>query len=231
MTGHTGGSYASTMITYDPVRKVDETTIYSIDDVFKRGEEGHVSKAPFLTTDENIVLHRLEGPNMFADGEAPSLVQYINYLAPGKSYDDVIVHKVNMTNSFSDESKLVDASDNKTITQQRGQEYRDTNDLERTALLGLLKQNVTRFDIPFRCDLSVGSIGKFYLPTPETDVYNPDELQDENYLVSKIVYQINPQANKGIVKIHGVKDSYGTLIKDFVPLQKPQEEPIDTGES
>ena len=72
---------------------------------------------------------------MFADGEAPSLVQYINYLAPGKSYDDVIVHKVNMTNSFSDESKLVDASDNKTITQQRGQEYRDTNDLERTALL------------------------------------------------------------------------------------------------
>lgn len=230
MTGVSGGAYAATMKTYDPVRKVHEETIYSIKEVFARGSEGHTStELPIFDNEEPLQILRLENPH--ADYEEPVITQYMNHLAPSKSYDDVIYHKVNMTNSFSDEDKLVDASDNKTIQQQRGQEYRDSSDMERIALLNLLKQNVTRFTIPFRTDLTVGRIGNFILPVPEPgEAPTLNMLQDEKYLLSKIVYNINPQKNTGTLALHGVKDSFGMKIEEFKPLEIPPAEEVEKGE-
>ena len=218
------------MQTYDPVRKVHEETIYSIKEVFARGSEGHTSTdLPVFDNEEPLQIYRLE--NAHADYEEPVITQYMNHLAPSKSYDDVIYHRVNMTNSFSDEDKLIDASSNKTIQQQRGQEYRDSSDMERAALLNLLKQNVTRFDIPFRTDLSVGRIGNFVLPVPEpgeTPALNM--LQDTRYLLSKIVYNINPQKNTGTLIMHGVKDSFGMKIEEFKPLEVEPAQEVEKGE-
>ena len=229
MTGVTGGAYAAKMQTYDPVRKVHEDIIYSIKEVFARGSKGHTSTdLTIFDNDEPLQIFRLENG---IHGEAPQITQYINHLAPSKSYDDVIYHKVNMTNSFSDEAKLVDASDNKTIQQQRGQEYRDSSDMERAALLNLLKQNVTKFRIPFRTDLSVGRIGNFVLPVPEpgeTPALNM--LQDTRYLLSKIVYNINPQKNTGTLIMHGVKDSFGMKIEEFKPLEVEPAQEVEKGE-
>ena len=229
MTGVSGGAYAATMKTYDPVRKVHEEIIYSIKEVFARGPEGHTSTdLPIFDNDEPLQIFRLENGIYEED---PTINQYINHLAPSKSYDDVIHHRVNMTNSFSDESKLIDASDNKTIQQQRGQEYRDSKDMERIALLNLLKQNVTRFEIPFRTDLSVGRIGNFVMPIPEPGTQPTlNMLHDERYLLSKIVYNINPQKNTGTVVMHGVKDSFGMKIEEFKPLEVPPAEEVEKGE-
>ena len=235
MNGVTGGSYASTMNTYDPVRKVHEETVYSINDVFDRDTTGlgtgHTSKTPTIVPDEPLIIHRLENPLVVgtAEDEQPEITQFMNHLPAGNSYDDFVIHKVNMTNSFSDEDKLIDASNNKKIQQQVGQEYRDTSTMERRALLNILKQNVTEFSIPFRTDLTVGSMGRFFMPTPEPGDNNPDKLQDEYYLVSKMVYVINPSANSGIIKIHGVKDSYGIDIRDFQPLAVEPKEDVDGG--
>ena len=230
MTGVTGGAYAAKMQTYDPVRKVHEDTIYSIKEVFARGSEGHTStELPVFDNDEPLQIFRLE--NAHGDYEEPIITQYTNHLAPSKSYDDVIYHRVNMTNAFSDEDKLIDASGNKTIQQQRGQEYRDSSDMERAALLNLLKQNVTRFEIPFRTDLSVGRIGNFILPVPEPgEAPTLNMLHDERYLLSKIVYNINPQKNTGTLVMHGVKDSLGMKIEEFKPLEVPPAEEVEKGE-
>jgi hypothetical protein len=44
-----------------------------------------------------------------------------------------------------------------------------------------------------------------------------------------MVYVINPSVNSGIIKIHGVKDSYGIDIRDFQPLAIEPEEDVDGG--
>ena len=108
MNGVTGGSYASTMKTYDPVRKVHEETVYSINDVFDRDTTGlgtgHTSKTPTIVPDEPLIIHRLENPLVVgtAEDEQPEITQFINHLPAGNYYDDFVINKVNITNSFSD---------------------------------------------------------------------------------------------------------------------------------
>ena len=79
---------------------------------------------------------------MLSSADSPDMSEEVIDIAPDISYDSYTMYKVNMTNSFSDEAKLVDASEGKQITQQKGQEYRDTGHLERRALLSLFEQSL-----------------------------------------------------------------------------------------
>ena len=126
-----------------------------------------------------------------------------------------------MTNAFSDEAKLIDATnDKKQLTQQKGQEYRDTGPLERKALLSMFEQNLVRVVIPFRSDMSVGTIVKLTLPTAELkdDEASGDKMMASRYLIGKITMSINPLKNSGRLTLQTIKESYGADIGTYKPL-------------
>ena len=126
-----------------------------------------------------------------------------------------------MTNSFSDEAKLIDASGNTEVTQPRGVEYRDSSTLERQALLSVFEQNTIKATIPFRSDLSVGTIIKFNIPTSELktgEAKEPNKLQDDRYLITRIAFTISPIDARGALTLFCVKESFGADIKEYKPL-------------
>ncbi len=221
MVGLTSGAYSSKLLSYDPVRKLAEETVYSISDVYKRGnEDGHISKHPIIRASDMETTFRAE--EISSIEKSPEVAEEFVDLAPDVSYDTNILYKVNMTNAFSDESKLVDASEGKSITQQKGQEYRDTGHLERIALLSIMEQSQVRATIPFRSDMSVGTVVHLNLPTAEkkTDDMPGDEMLDGKYLIAKITYTIVPLEGKGTIMMTAIKESYGVDIKEYRPLEK-----------
>lgn len=220
LKGTTAGAYASTLKTYDPVRKLEEINVYSVKDVFERGgEESHVSKFPIVRTGQPEATYKAE--ELLSSTEDPEFSEETIDLSPEISYDSFVMHKVNMTNAFSDEAKLIDASDNKTLTQQKGQEYRDTGTLERKALLSMFEQNLVKVVIPFRSDMSVGTVVRLLLPTSEKkrDDDPGDEMMDNRYLIGKITRSINPLQNTGRMTLQTIKESYGVDIKEYKPLK------------
>lgn len=220
MKGVSHGSYASTLKTYDPIRKVEEENVYSITEVFKRGnDDGHVSKFPMIRTSTPETVFKAD--DMISGEESPEFSEETIDYPPDQAYDSYVMHKVNMTNAFSDEAKLVDATGNKAITQQKGQEYRDSGPLERRALLSMFEQNVVKVVIPFRSDMSVGSVVRLTLPTTEkkNDDQPGDEMMDSRYLIGKMTISINPLANTGKLTLQTVKESYGVDITKYKPLK------------
>jgi len=220
LKGVTSGAYASTLKTYDPIRKLEEENVYSITEVFKRGNDsGHVSKFPMIRTSEPETIYKAE--ELLSGKDDPEFSEDTITLAPDVSYDSFTMHKVNMTNAFSDEAKLIDATnDKKQLTQQKGQEYRDTGPLERKALLSMFEQNLVRVVIPFRSDMSVGTIVKLTLPTAELkdDEASGDKMMDNRYLIGKITMSINPLKNSGRLTLQTIKESYGADIGTYKPL-------------
>jgi len=219
LKGLTSGAYASTLKTYDPIRKLEEENVYSITEVFKRGNDsGHVSKFPMIRTSDPETIYKAE--ELMSGAEDPEFSENTISLAPDISYDSFTMHKVNMTNAFSDEAKLIDATnDKKKLTQQKGQEYRDTGPLERKALLSMFEQNLVRAVIPFRSDISVGTIVRLTLPTAEqkNDDTTGDKMMDNRYLIGKITMSINPLKNTGTLTLQTIKESYGVDIGTYKP--------------
>ena len=220
MMGATSGAYASKLKTYDPIRKLEEENVYSITKVFERSKDsGHTSKFPIIRTNEPEITYKAD--DMLSSKESPSFSENTVDLSSDISYDSYTLHKVNMTNAFSDEAKLIDATGNVTLTQQKGQEYRDTGPLERRALLSILSQNTTTVTIPFRSDMSVGNMVRLNLPTSEIrdDDSAGDELVDDRYLITRMTMSIDPLNGTGSLMLSGVKDSYGVDIKTYNPAK------------
>ena len=215
LLGKTNGAYASKMTTYDPVRKVHEDVIYSITDVFNR-KGSHVNQNPMIVDDDFVPICKVEDINAEGESETQEVFKEQIY---NVDFDDKIIHRVNMTNAYSDEEKLVDASENKVIQQQRGLEYRDSGELERQALLSLMEQNITRVKIPLRFDMMVGQTVDIFLPPPEINPHedNEDELEGTNYLIGKLTYEISPQDNYGELTMQCIKESFGTNIATYEP--------------
>jgi len=221
MKGLVKGAYASKLKTYDPVRKLEEENVYSISKVFERGnDEGHVSSHPMIRPSDLEVIYQTD--EMLSSADSPDMSEEVIDIAPDISYDSYTMYKVNMTNSFSDEAKLVDASEGKQITQQKGQEYRDTGHLERRALLSLFEQSLVSATIPFRSDLTVGTVVSLQLPSPElkVDSSSNDKMLDGRYLIGKMTYSIDVFGGKGTITMQGIKESYGVNVKEYKPLEE-----------
>ena len=220
LKGLVNGAYSSKLKTYDPVRKLEEENVYSISEVFKRGnDEGHVSKFPIIRTSDLETTYKAD--DRVSSQQPPTVSEEFVDLAPDQSFDALTMYKVNMTNSFSDEAKLVDATGDKQITQQKGQEYRDSAHLERRALLSIFEQSLIRATIPFRSDISVGSVVNLILPTAEvkTDSTPGNKMHDARYLIGKMTYTIAPIEGRGTITMQCMKESYGADIKSYNPLE------------
>ena len=222
LRGVTSGAYAGKMITYDPVRKIHEDTTYSITDVFDRGdEESHVLKRPLIRADVEIPLYKLEDEQ----GGKPQIEQMFIDRRPDQGFDDVTLHRVNMTNAYSDEEKLIDANDSTKVQQQIGLEYRDTGELERRALISILEQNSLRVKLPLRFDMHCGQTVRLNLPSPEVKKgeHVPDELESDIYLIGKITYELSPLNQYGEISIQCPKESFAVDVETYSPSKEEKE--------
>lgn len=227
LLGKTKGAYASKMTTYDPVRKVHEDVVYSISDVFRRGDESsHVQTNPMILDNDFVPICKVED---FA--EEPETKEVFVEQKYNVDFDDMTIHRYNMTNAYSDEEKLIDTTGDSNIQQQIGLEYRDSGELERQALLNLMEQNITRVKVPLRFDMMVGQTVDIMLPpteiNPEED--NEDELEGATYLIGKLTYEISPQDGYGELTMQCIKESFGTDIASYEP-EFIQDQSIDTQE-
>ena len=213
------GAYASKMITYDPVRKVHEETVYDMKKLYdKTDTTSHVSGHPMIILGEQEIIYKSFKTVETSDSTKE---EWWADSTPNEAYDSKVVYKTNMTNSFSDEAKLIDASGNTEVTQPRGVEYRDSSTLERQALLSVFEQNTIKATIPVRSDLSVGTIIKFNIPTSELktgEATEPNKLQDDRYLITRIAFTISPIDARGALTLFCVKESFGADIKEYKPL-------------
>lgn len=209
LSGTINGAYASQMMVYDPVRKIEENIYYDMEETFSRGD--HVSGFPMVRTE--IDERSLTTENMVDKAISPSVTEVDIDLPINKHYDSLVVYGCNMVHAF-DDGPITEAST------FRGIEDKQNEKLERMALLEILQQHKIQVTIPFRSDLSVGTV--IVLDIPEPELYNGqdavDEINDNRYLITDMAIEVQPLEYTGFCHLECVKESYALKVQDQIPL-------------
>jgi hypothetical protein len=213
LRGTTRGAYSSNLKTYDPIRKIEKEIYFDLAENFKRNKDKHLSGFPPIRLEDNEVV--LEGEAGLGDRANVSGKEREVDFAPNKNYlrGAKTHYAVNPTNAYSDSPILNDTS------QYIGNENLDNAILERESMLELLSQNMLKVTIPYRQDVSVGSIINITLPAgkPEGET---NALNDNRYLITKARHQIAPLEYRGTMTLQCVKESLAADIKEIGALDK-----------
>lgn len=218
LQGMVGGAFASTQITYDPIRKVDEIDLYSIDELFSRNAENHLSGNPMIRTgDQNEVFEKVLTTENVVDAEVSPPVTEVDVDSNlGYKYDALKLYDTKMVHSFDNADKL------ETDESFKGWSAKvDTGKLERRAMLEILQQNRIIVTVPLRTDLSVGTIIELDIPPPQSStggVDISDKMNDNRYLVTDVCVHAVPADKVGKLYLECVKESFAKKIADYTPL-------------
>ena len=218
LRGMVGGAYASTQITYDPIRKVDEVDLYSINDLFERNAENHLSGFPLIRTGgQNEVFEKVFTTENVTDAKvSPPVTEKDVDANLGYKYDSLKIYDTKMVHSFDNADKL------DTEESFKGWSAKvDAGKLERRAMLEILQQNRIIITIPMRTDLNVGTIIKLDIPPPQSStggVDISDKMNDNRYLITDICINGIPADKVGKCFVECVKESYAKKIADYTPL-------------
>ena len=212
--GTIGGANAGLTKVYDPVRKTEADYVFDIEETWKRGK--HLSGNPLIFNDEYEYVYTAD--NQITEEEPPAVTQMDVDLAPNKHFDAYVIPDYTMTHAFDNND---DVTKDEILS---GQITTSNAKLERDALFQLLNQYRVKFSIPFRSDLSVGTIIKVDLPPLEPSAQLKqgvsNKLDDSRYLITHIAAVGDVQKKMGQLYIEGVKESYISKIADVKPLEE-----------
>ena len=90
--------------------------------------------------------------------------------------------------------------------------------LQRESMIEILSQNILKITIPYRQDISAGSIIKVKIPSGKQES-NQNPLNDNRYLITKVRHQISTFDFKGTMTIQCVKESLAEDIKNVAALK------------
>jgi len=212
LTATIGGAYSSTQKVYDPIRKLEEETIYDLESAMKKGQ--HVSGHPMLYVDD---MERVLSAEDVVDATVSPLVNEIDVdIQPTKEYGAVIRHDYQSNHPFDNATTLEDPE------VFEGRKLNDSGQLERIALLNILQQHRIQVTIPLRTDLTVGMIIKFVMTTPETmgEGDKSDKVNDDRYLITDLALDGDLSSKTGTLTMECVKESYAEKIEDAKPLEE-----------
>jgi len=223
LRGTIAGAYASSMKVYDPVRKIEEDIVFDLEESFKKGN--HVSgKNPIILTDggESFTEMTLTTEDIVDKFVSPNVTEVDANLAPNKAFDSVVVYDYTTTHVFDQSTSL---TENEVF---QGQKNKDNAKLERQSMMEILQQHTMVVSIPFRTDISCGTIIKLELPEPQlaSNAESKDKLNDGRYLITDICFQGNVLENGGLCNIECVKESFAKSITSINP-QDTMEAPED----
>tara|TARA_Y100001963_G_C6763475_1_gene440881 strand:+ start:364 stop:1842 length:1479 start_codon:yes stop_codon:yes gene_type:complete len=217
LRGMVGGAYASTQYTYDPIRKVNEVDIYSIDELFSRNPDNHLSGHPMIRTGGVFEYFDkvLTTDNVTDAKVSPAVIETDVDMNLGHKPASLIIYDTKMVHSFDNADKL------DTDESTKGWSAKvDSGKLERRAMLEILQQNRIVITIPLRTDLSVGTIIELDIPPPQSSRGEDisDKMNDNRYLITDICVNGVPSDKVGKLYIECVKESYAKKIQDYTPL-------------
>lgn len=212
LAGTAGGAYASTLKVYDPIRKLEEESIYDLEMSMNKGE--HVSGHPMIYVDD--MERTLTAGDIIEPTISPTIDEVDVDLQPTREYDSLIVNDYHNQHSFDNATSL---SDNEVF---EGRKLSDNGTLERRALLQILQQHRMQITIPFRTDLSVGMIIQLKIPTPEImgEGDKADKVNDDRYLITDLAVDGDPVKKSGICVLECIKESYAQKIETARPLDE-----------
>lgn len=212
LRGTTRGAYSSSLKTYDPIRKIHKEIYFDLNDNFKgKNKNMHLSGHPPIRLEEyeKVVDGNSEFGSVDGQEREIDLPANQNYLRGAKTY-----YAVNPTNAFSDSDDIF--AENETVF--TGNENMDNAMLQRESMIELLSQNVLKITIPYRQDISAGSIIKVKLPSGKQES-NQNPLNDNRYLITKVRHQISTFDFRGTMTLQCVKESLAEDIKNVDALK------------
>lgn len=200
------GLYASTIRIWNPIEQRLDEKIYDMSQTFAR--EGHMHNpnvhldAPeiVMTTDDAI------------GNEDQSYSQTDAEPALNQAYDSLVINVDTMKHAFGNAKKYEDAES------FLGEVHEDNSILERRALLELLKQNVYTVQVPFRTDLTVGTVVRLNIHEPETSKPEGtgDKKNDNKYLITSMKITGIPKDNKGTITMDCVREGISKKLQPSI---------------
>ena len=219
LSGTMGGAYASSMIHYDPVRKLQSQEYYDMQETFDRASSTHVSGFPMIRTESvlgDAGERGLTSEDPSSDGTAegdtppPKTDNQSSQLAPNKQMESAILCEYSTNHDFDD------SKDIGTDEIFRGGSNGSNAKLERKAMLEILQQSRIKVTIPIRTDLQVGQIIELLIPEPEImdeGSETKDRINDNRYLLTDLCIVGDPLTARGLCNLELVKESYAREIK------------------
>jgi len=214
MKGTINGMYSAFMKVYNPIKKIEEDNLYDMKEVYDRS--GHISGYPLLRLDEDEKVLTTE--NLADNQVSPKVTEVDIDLAPNKNLFSTMVYETTMVHPFDDSDAV------NSLESFRGIENKDTSNLERNDSMQILDNHKVLVTIPFRSDISCGTIINLILPPAESNTnISADTLNDNRYLITAINFQGNPLEYIGYCHLECVKESYAADIMQVKPLDNSQD--------
>ena len=212
LRGQISGAYAASTRVYNPLKKIEEEYHYDLGETMKRGT--HLSGFPMIRLDDEEIT--LVPENQLDPLVPPPSVPTDADFAPNKAFNSVVIEDFTMMHNYGE------ADDIELPEIFEGNKVKDTAKIERRALLEILQQHVMKLDIPFRTDISCGTIVTLSIPEPEvkkSDNKIKNELNDNRYLITDLVFEGSPINKTGQIHIECVKESFAKDLVSYKPLE------------
>ena len=221
-----GGAYASHMVHYDSVRKLESTEYYDMQETFDRSSQSHVSGFPMIRTSsvvgETEKALTTEDPSSdgTTEGDAPppKSDNANSQLPANKQMEAVCVYAYSTNHDFDNNELGTDEV-------FRGSKHAGNGNLERIAMLEILQQNRIKVTIPIRSDLQVGQVIQLLIPEPEImdeGSDTKDRINDNRYLLTDLCIFGDPLSATGLCNLELVKESFAKeiTVEDIAKMNK-----------
>lgn len=213
------GLYSSNLTSYDSVRKIDKVIDYDSKKVYDKFD----GLNPMVNLDEPEKVTQVSAINPETVEISTKTYETLSInepLAGGLSFD-----RINPTNIYSNSKQLVDSTSSENEQEFTSREFKDDSLCKRNSLMSLLEQFKMNVTIPFRRDITAGTVITLALPQMDTlldntDDMTSDELDNGEYLITRVNYNIEPMKNQGLIHLQCVKVGFDTDLKKYDPLSK-----------
>ena len=200
------GMFASRMQVWNPITQRIDEKIYDMSDAFSR--DGHMHEPNVHLDSPEITLT----PDDAMGGGDQTYSQTEVEPALKDTYDSVVKHVDTMVHAYGN-AKSLDEEE-----KFLGETYDSNGRLERQALLELLKQNVYTVVVPFRTDLTVGTVVRLNMHEIEStkDGGTVDKNNDNRFLVTSLKITGIPQDNQGTLTMDCVREGIAKKLQESV---------------
>ena len=191
LEGTRSGTYSGRQMTYDPILKLEMETHHDIGEVYNR--KNHLGQATKTTgsVGDSIELQTTDA----------------NY-SPNKSIGSALKVSTKMVHAHSNASEYT--SDESIASYDSGADT--PAGFERNAMHQILAQHRLEVTVPFRTDLTVGTVVNLIIPSGGSGLNSVDDgLNDHRYLIIDLRVA-------GITVMGVCKESYAKRIEDVNPL-------------
>jgi len=213
LEGTRSGTYSGRQMTYDPILKLEMETHHDIGEVYNR--KNHLGQAPMIRTTSKTNGFFETTKTTGSGGDSIELQTTDANYSPNKSIGSALRVSTKMVHAHSSASEYT--SDESIASYDSGADT--PAGFERNAMHQILAQHRLEVTVPFRTDLTVGTVVNLIIPSGGSGLNSVDDgLNDHRYLIIDLRVAGDPTSQEGITVMGVCKESYAKRIEDVNPL-------------